>query len=141
MRNEYEVRGDVVAIFLKRKGGERLETLIDLADLEKASSLPLTWFAHYVNHDKIYVRGHLYTGTGKPTYIYLHRLITDAPEGSQVDHIVPENTLANRRSVNIRVATKSFNMHNLNGPPKHNTSGYLNVGWEKRKKKWQGVIS
>ena len=29
MRNEYEIRGDVTAVFLKRKDGTRLEMVID----------------------------------------------------------------------------------------------------------------
>ena len=56
--------------------------------------------------------------------IYMHRLIMNAPEGLEVDHI-NRNRLDNRRC-NLRLATRSQNAFNK-GLQSNNTSGYRGV--------------
>jgi hypothetical protein len=50
---------------------------------------------------------------GKPSVIYMHRLITDAQGGQEVDHInhINRNRLDNRRC-NLRIATRVENLRN-----------------------------
>ena len=69
---------------------------------------------------------------------YLHRIITNAPKGYEVDHI-DRNTLNNRRE-NLRVCTRQENSRNKT-KQRNNTSGYKGVSWDKAKKKWRAFIS
>ena len=69
---------------------------------------------------------------------YLHRIITNAPKGYEVDHI-DRNTLNNRRE-NLRICTRQENSRNKT-KQRNNTSGYKGVSWDKAKKKWRAFIS
>lgn len=69
--------------------------------------------------------------------IKMHRLIMDAPGGMEVDHI-DGNPLNNQRS-NLRVVTHAQNQKNLK-IPRHNTSGYKGVYWDKVRQKWIAAI-
>lgn len=66
--------------------------------------------------------------------IYLHRLITDAPNGMDVDHINGD-TLDNLDS-NLRVVTHLANMNNI-GARSNSKSGIRGVCWIKRNKAWK----
>ena len=74
--------------------------------------------------------------TGKS--IRLHRLITNAPENKQVDHINRERN-DNRRS-NLRICTRSENSKNR-GIRSDNLSGITGVFWNKKVNKWNANIS
>lgn len=69
--------------------------------------------------------------------VYLHRLVTNAPEGLVVDHI-NHNTLDNR-SNNLRICTQRDNAHNkiINA---NSLSGYNGVIWSKEFRKWKVQI-
>lgn len=56
---------------------------------------------------------------------YMHRLITNAPKGKEVDHI-NHNTLDNRRA-NLRVGSHAANLMNRRGPNKNSTTGIRGV--------------
>jgi hypothetical protein len=71
---------------------------------------------------------------GRRTHDRLHRVIMDAPQGVEVDHI-DGNPLNNRRE-NLRLVTHQQNQQNRPKPHKRNTSGYRNVSLDKRRGKW-----
>lgn len=107
MKNDYEVRGEVTAILIKYKD-EIIETLIDTADIELASSHGGRWMivkdSNY-KKAKLYVYGYV----PKKNMVALHRLLMDFPEGLVVDHI-NNDSLDNRRSVNLQAITASENV-------------------------------
>jgi hypothetical protein len=81
---------------------------------------------------------------GKRNKIHMHRVITNAPKGKQVDHI-NGNPLDNRKE-NLRVCTNSENQMNR-GKQGNNKSGYKGIRHMKDKrminelsKPWQAKI-
>ena len=64
---------------------------------------------------------------------YMHRMITSAPKGMQVDHI-NGNKLDNQKE-NLRVCTRSQNTANRKKQP-NNTSGYKGVVWDTYTNRW-----
>lgn len=69
--------------------------------------------------------------------LYMHRLIVNAEDGFEVDHI-NGNTLDNRRK-NLRQCTTSENQMNR-GAAKSNKSGFKGVCWHKQNKLWRAEI-
>lgn len=137
MKNDYSVDGEIVRIFVNRKNGERLETIISKADLQKAMSYQDTWVSIKCNRTgKLYIVGTMKRNQTKR--ISLHRLIIGARDGFVVDHI-NHDTLDNRTE-NLREVTVSQNTQNKDGIAKHNKSGFRNIHWRKDIKKWQVVI-
>lgn len=65
--------------------------------------------------------------------VQMHRLILNAPENMEVDHI-NGNRLDNRRE-NLRLCNSSQNKCNR-GPRKDNKSGYKGVSWHEQRQKW-----
>jgi len=108
MRNEYEIRGDITAIFIFRKG-VTLECLIDTEDLPRLLEFGRTWRTRWCEASKThYVVAHSPAKRGAG--IQIHRLLTNAPVGMPVDHI-HHNGLDNRKS-ELRVCTPSQNSVN-----------------------------
>lgn len=103
--------------------------LFDEADLPLVS--PYSW---HVND-----RGYVVSGArvnGKA--LRMHRFLTSAPEGTEVDHI-NRNKSDNRRS-NLRLATKDQNQWNR-PRMKTNSSGYIGVYLHKDTGKWAAILS
>lgn len=73
---------------------------------------------------------------GKKRCVRLHRLVTLAPDGVQVDHI-NGNRLDNRLS-NLRYASQSQN--NMNAYKPRGVSGVKGVSWDSRRRKWKASI-
>lgn len=140
MKNSYETHGDVTTIFLKRKDGTIIETIIDTGDLPKVQEFPNSWCASWSTCTKsFYVYGSMPKENGKQSTLLLHRWLMNAPKGLQVDHI-NHDTLDNRRS-NLRIVTHAQNRQNLKGAQRDNkSSGIRGVSWHKRNKKWQAKI-
>lgn len=94
---------------------------------------------------RIYARGRLkprVAGRGRlPITVYMHRLITSAPQGAEVDHINGDG-LDNRRC-NLRICDGSVNRMNYGKPYRHAkkvTSQYRGVSYRSDRNKWQGRI-
>ena len=75
---------------------------------------------------------------GKRQVILMHRVIMDAPDGMQVDHISCDG-LDNRRE-NMRLATRAQNSQNSRIRI-DNKSGFKGVCWNKKCKKWSAQIT
>jgi hypothetical protein len=91
-------------------------------------------FSVYFHKGDKYVR--IYSKeTGKR---YLHRVITGATKGMDVDHINGDR-LDNRRS-NLRVCSRSENMKNARKRSRC-SSKYKGVTWVKSKKRWRAQIT
>ncbi len=137
MKNDFEIRGDKVAIFLNRNDGSILEAIIDKNDFAKVQEFTGVWYASWDKGIKsFYVYGNIKL-VEKRTRISLHRYITDCKSGMLVDHI-NHDTLDNTRT-NLRMVTASVNCQNrlmqLN-----NKSGFRGVSWDKESKKWRSQI-
>lgn len=68
---------------------------------------------------------------------YLHRLVMDAPQGSQVDHI--DGNVLDCRRANLRLASHAQNQRNSR-IYRNNRSGFKGVSRYKRTGKWQACI-
>jgi hypothetical protein len=69
---------------------------------------------------------------------YLHRWLLDAPPGVLVDHRNGDS-LDNRRSTNLRLATNQENQRNQ--VRVRGRSRYKGVAWNCRRRQWQAKIS
>lgn len=114
------MRGDVTAIFLRRRDGTVLETLIDTSDLLVANSFSGTWTAQKDDE----VRSFYVVGQSGKRKERLHRLITSCPIGMFVDHI-NHAPLDNRRS-NLRILHPKRNAQNR-VPNRSSVSGFRGV--------------
>lgn len=138
MKNSFEVRGEVTAIFLDRMDGSTMETIIDTADLALASAINGRWHAAYDKRHKTYYASHV---TPRPyrTTLSLHRVITGAAKGAEVDHL-DHDGLNNKRSSNLKVGSTSANQLNRLGPTSRSKSGILGVSWNIDVRKWRAQI-
>lgn len=138
MKNNYEVRGDVTAIFLKNRKGEEYETLIDTEDFERVKEQNLSWHLKWDKKlEQYYCKATKYLGIvdGKAKYqtVHLHALIVDF-KMQHIDHI-NHDTLDNRKS-NLLDTTAQSNLFNRNGANKNTTTGVRNVSYLKKDKKF-----
>lgn len=135
MKNDYEIRGDVTAIFINSPKYGLMETLISTSKLSLVKEHTGFWKVHFDPKNKyFYVNGFVSKVKKKQTYRILHRFVTGAEQGSVVDHI-NHNTLDNTDG-NLRVITNAQNCQNRKGPNKNSTSGVRGVSWNKGAGKW-----
>jgi hypothetical protein len=107
-----------------------MKVLIDAADADLVASY--CWYAFRV-------RRVWYVASDDKGYrIYLHRLLMNAPEGMEVDHINGDG-LDNRRC-NLRVCTHEQNLANQRHQLRATYSPYKGVTWCKRTKRWRAQI-
>ncbi len=125
--------GDLV--YVELSGGK--ESVIDAIDADKVAGYK--WHCvrsgTKVNH-RWYARRRIEKGHGQT--IVLSRLLLNAAQGEQVDHI-NGNTLDNRRE-NLRICTSQQNSQNQKKTPKACTSKYKGVCWNKSSSKWMVYI-
>lgn len=88
--------------------------LIDASDVPQVSSH--RWHTVHVGGGRYYIRG---------DKRYLHRFLTDAPRGMDVDHINGDR-LDNRRT-NLRIVSHRHNMENRKGANSNSTTGVRGV--------------
>ena len=74
---------------------------------------------------------------GKDNYVALHRILTDAPEGTVVDHI--NRNKKDNRLKNLRITDKSINAFNSKLSTT-NTSGHKGVWFRKDTQRWAAEI-
>lgn len=82
--------------------------------------------------------GHYVSTTVDGRQEKLHRLLTNAPKGVQIDH-ANRDSLDNR-DWNLRPASNSQQMANQNRKAR-NTSGYIGVWYRKSRKRWCGQVT
>lgn len=134
MKNRYEIRDEVTAIFIQHKG-KTMETLIDTNDLEKVNEFPNTWCIAK-QRNTLYVYGWMKI-KDKQTTIKLHRFLLSVDKNLIVDHI-DRNGLNNVRS-NLRIVTNAENMQNVTAY-KTSKSGIRGVSWYEPSKKWRAKL-
>ncbi len=114
---------DMVGVVMIIDLNQGQQTIIDDEDWDKVNHINWCADKDTANPGKYYVRG-LNKATNKK--VRLHRYLSNAPKGMEVDHI-NGNTLDNRKC-NLRICTKSQNQMNR-GKTKKNKSGYKGVSW------------
>jgi hypothetical protein len=134
LKNAYEVDGKNIYIYINRKNGEVLKTVIDKEFFHKVNSFSGNWLSRKCsNTGKFYVQGRVKDGV-----ISLHRYITNCADGLVVDH-VNGDTLDNRIN-NLREVTTAQNSQNRQGLDLRNTSGYRNVYFVKKRNRYKVMI-
>lgn len=118
-------------IAIVRRNGDRYTALVDDVDYDRV--MTLRWCVVPMVHcGKVYAQA---SQGRRHSNIYLHRFLTNAPQGLQVDH-VNGNGLDCRRE-NLRLCTV-FENHWNRTKTKRNTSGYKGVA--RNREKWVAVI-
>lgn len=108
--NDYEIENDIAIVYYEDKNRNRIGSfIVDKEDVEKIKQHK--W--------SIISTGYIVAYKGDKT-IMLHRMITECPDGKEVDHI-NHNKLDNRKS-NLRVCTRRQN--SFNKKPCSNTGEY-----------------
>jgi len=130
--NEYEIRGDITAIFLENKKGLRLETLIDTKKLEYIKALGYYWHLRYApNTGTYYAQATIQVvkenGKRGAKSMYLHIEIVN-PEHNKsiyVDH--EDHDTLNNREDNLRKTINRKNLSHRSGANENNKTGVRNV--------------
>jgi hypothetical protein len=118
--------GYVEVVIYNKNREEIARALIDLDDLDRVNNHTWTLTSHGYLECKV-----------KQKLIRLHRFITNATQGTDVDH-KDGNKLDNRKN-NLRVCTHQQNCCNIKGYS-HNTSGVTGVYYDKVNDKWCAKI-
>jgi hypothetical protein len=136
MKNDYTVSEDgrAVTLWLNHKGG-RLACHIDAADLEKLKTIKSTWYAQWNKDTRSFYAPTSVPGKPKRNVLLMHRFLTDAPKGLDIDHL-NHDTLDNRRC-NLRITTRSVNQMNRRGANRRSTSGHRGIFPSRAKGKFQ----
>jgi AP2 domain/HNH endonuclease len=109
--------------------------LVDDGDFGELSKFK--WCAHKVPHSRTW---YAVRRTSRPgsRIVKMHRVITGAADGTDVDHVNGQG-LDNRRD-NLRQVTKFQNMHNQTRKMVGCTSRFRGVSWDRQRCKWQAYI-
>lgn len=135
MKNHYEIRGEVVVIFMNSPKYGPMEAIISTDKLEKVAEFPNTWYPAYDPKTKsFYAIGNMTVATNKRSSCGMHAWIMGLPRGKEVDHI-NHNTLDNTNE-NLRVLAPHENKQNKRGVRSDSKSGVRCVWWNKRFNKW-----
>jgi len=138
--NDYEIREDITAIFLRKRDGRIFETIIDTKNLERIKNLGIGWNAAWIKSvDKYYVKSSEYVGNGQFGITrYLHIEIMQVSNEYVVDH--KNNDRLDNREENLRITKQLLNTKNRTSKNKNNTSGFRNVFWSTKDERWLVVL-
>jgi hypothetical protein len=131
--NEYEIRGDITAILVENKHGEKFETIIDTEDLQKLIGLDLRWRIRYdlcTKSNYVWAAGNKKRGD-KPV-LYLHMVVMNFEFDNFkffIDH--EDHDGLNNRKLNLRIVTMKENSRHRKSRNVNNSSGYRNVSHDK----------
>lgn len=121
------------------RDGRILESKIDTEDFDKVYQHPYCWGAHYEKRmNKYYVTSPIFNEARARKTIFLHRVVTNCPDGFVIDHL-NHDTLDNRKS-NLRIVKQSENLLNKNGNYRNSKSGVRGVFYHKCSKKWYAQV-
>jgi hypothetical protein len=138
MKNKYEIRGNIVSVFLNRADGSVIETIIDKDDLPRMQEFKGRWSAYWSEGTKsFYVRSNKLM-SGNVGYYALHRWINNCPEDLVVDHI--DHDTLNNTKANLRNITHSENMQNRKACNSNSNTGFRGVSYRKSLNKWRAYI-
>lgn len=131
--NEFRIDGDIATIFIEKRDGTKVETIVDAEDIPRLRELNARWHVQWIDKLQNYyvLSSYWYgePGNRRMTTLILQRVIlgVNGDRRIHVDHI-NHNQLDNRKS-NLRITTQSQNARNRRGPNRNNTSGYRNVAY------------
>ena len=126
MKNEYEIRGEVTAIFINSPKYGQFEALISTNKLDHVKEFPAVWCIRFSkSNNSFYVQGSLPMKDGKVTTKFLHHWVTGVPKGTFVDHR-NHDTLDNTDG-NLRITDHSKNAQNRKGATANSKSGVRGV--------------
>lgn len=128
-KRKIRIEGDIAYVPLT----QGYEAVIDASDVAIVKAY--TWKAT-VDTRRVYATTNV-GGRENKTGMRMHRLIMDAPDGVDVDHI-DHNGINNRRN-NMRLCTRSENLQNQRKRI-DNTSGFKGVHYYKRTGRWRAYI-
>lgn len=128
MKNKYEIREDIVVIYINSKYGD-IKTIIDVEDLKLVNSYKNSWCINYKKGRIDGVRMKIQEN-GARKQIWLHRVVLNCPLDKVVDHI--DGDTLNNRKTNLRVVTNKENATNLSSSSS-SKSRYRNIYFEKKK--------
>jgi hypothetical protein len=123
-----------VSIPLHSRKYPGLFAIIDAEDYERVSQY--RWHPAKAKHT-FYAATSIRKSCGGSTLLLLHRLITDAPKGVQVDHRDGNGLLCQK--YNLRFATQEDNARN-HRRRKGITSPYRGLSYDRRNKRWRAGI-
>lgn len=123
VNNRFEIKDDYVIIYTSTNKPIKV-SLQDYHKVRKAS-----WYVDGKGYARAKLNGKL---------ILMHRLITEAEEGKNVDHI--NGDPSDNRRENLRICTQAENLHNRK-KSKNNTSGHKGVSWSKTNNRWRITIT
>lgn len=107
-----------------------------LVDADQVEVLGLLWYAG--DHGGRFYAQRTERKNGRTKIVRMHRLIMNAPDGVEVDHI-NGNPLDNRKC-NLRLASHAEN--SANGPlDQKNKTGFKGVSFHKSRKKYRASIN
>jgi hypothetical protein len=109
---------------------------IDVSDIEKVK--PFNWGVQIKDRTCYAIRTPRKNERGTRAHILLHRLIMEAPEDMQVDHISGDGL--DCRKQNLRLATHEENVRNARRR-RDNQSGYKGVSWHRQRRKWVAQLN
>lgn len=111
-------------------------TKVDDDDYDKL--IKFNWWDHKDGYAYRQVSsGRAKTSRGKVVTVLMHRLITNAPMGKDVDHKNMDRL--DNRKINLRIVDRTQNNFNT-GVHKNNKSGFRGISWNKRIKSWRVYI-